>query len=393
MLNKEVISGVRILGSTRIITAIIAFTINVIIVRTVSKLEYGNYQLSISIINFWSFLSLTDLNVALIRAKEEKEILSIRNFRIVFSIIAGTVAVCLMKVPSSYYLVLIPFVALYYMTTKFNTILLLNENYVSISRAKLLVPIVFFSTFWILKVVLQIDINLLPIFLFATVSSWLVFSLRKVNLVLRFNKRGSFTLTDESKKFVLWSVLNTMFLLLMQNIDKWAVTILMDVETLSVYMVGLSFARQLNFIFKDTLDALTKSHVENMPLGIKDIAILFYGTVLGIILAIISYFLLPKIYGLGYEKSALVSATVLSFLGVYILVSVKSQSILFNAGSDYKKYFGINILTAVVSAALILGMLLFLNFQNPLYQLVIFALLVPLNDIIRLVLIKKIYII
>ena len=144
MLNKEIASGLRILGSTRVISAILAFSINVIIVRTVSKLEYGNYQLSLSLINFWSFLSLTDLNIALVRAKCDNEILSIRNFRIIFSLIAGVVTAYLIKQSLMYFLVLIPLVALFYTTTMFNTVLLLNENYRIISRTKLLVPVILF---------------------------------------------------------------------------------------------------------------------------------------------------------------------------------------------------------------------------------------------------------
>ena len=293
MLNKEIASGLRILGSTRVISAILAFSINVIIVRTVSKLEYGNYQLSLSLINFWSFLSLTDLNIALVRAKCDNEILSIRNFRIIFSLIAGVVTY-LIKQSLMYFLVLIPLVALFYTTTMFNTVLLLNENYRIISRTKLLVPVIFISIFCLCKIIFKIDIDLLLMFLFSSVLAWVMLSIRNVNQVLNFQKIGGLNISDKSRRFVLWSVGNTMFLLLIQNIDKWAVTILLDLETLSVYMVGLSFAKQLNFIFKDTLDALTKAHKEKTPTGIKDGYILLFGSILGIILAGISFIVLPK---------------------------------------------------------------------------------------------------
>ena len=160
----------------------------------------------------------------------------------------------------------------------------------------------------------------------------------------------------KAKKMAIGLSLVGILTIIVGQIDKILVFNLINPESLAVYGVGMMIGMTINSMFKVILNSF---HAKLVVHDLKQwhyITVLFFGTLVGILVSMIIPYFVELLYGNTYKESAYYASIVLCSLGIYLVNNLFYDSNMLhrnkNVKSNYTSDIGVSCIQLVVISAL-----------------------------------------
>lgn len=373
----------------QVFVMITAFALSVLLTRYLTKNEYGQYQLLISILEMFAFFSIPGLASSVLRSVSKGNdgvYVKSLKVRLKYSFFATPFILGL----SFYYFYeleytvsigLIVLAILFFAFYSFNTWTQLFQgqgDFKTITIARIFFLVSQLLIFYIVLSFFKPNILFLFIAYIVSVSVF--------NIIMFFYAKKSIRNNYEQKAWEKYGVFLTKINILniiTSKLDYLLVAYLINVEALAVYSIGIKSAKVLQGIFKNLLMTATPKIAKTKVISPKVYILIF---ILSSIIAILFILILPVFIELAYtnkySESIYLSQIVIAFLPAFVINNIYEKHIKFYL-ADKKILLIVNTIFPIINLIVMFILIYFFN-------LIGLAISFGLRSLIKLIIYKVI---
>ena len=222
------------------------------------------------------------------------------------------------------------------------------------------------NTIYVVRTVLQVFSTVIVYFLSQSVELALITfitSIAIINTAIYYKLLPDVSrqmheedISYQAKKMAIGLSLVGILSTIVGQIDKVLVFNLINPESLAVYGVGMMIGITINSLFKTILASFNAKLVAHDLKQWHYIAVLVFGSLVGILASMIVPYLIELLYGNAYKESAYYASIVLCSLGIFLVNNLFYHSNMFhrnkNIKSIYTSRIGVSCIQLIVISAL-----------------------------------------
>jgi O-antigen/teichoic acid export membrane protein len=384
----------------RVFLMVKSFAMSILLTRSLSIENYGEYRLLLSYMGVFALFSLPEASQILIKyvpRGHDNALKALLNQRIKFSIIASLILFCYCgylfyegETWNTFFIIAL-FLPFYYAFNLFHPYLIAKQNFKLLNQLFVLRSLIQLLAVYVgLLFVQNVMIVLVCFIASLSLSNVLFYFIIKK----KYFKEISNIRTDERinkffRKHALLLSLVGVLPIIIENIDKILIANHIDLKSVAVFSIGILLGKAVNSFFKPFISTLSAKLVFNTINKRQYLLILIFGTLFGVIT---SFILIPKtiifFYGDKYVESIIFSQVLICSLGIYFFHSLYYNQIMFNKKKSIKTIYINNV---VIPLALLLLLYAFMTLEcSAKTKLLLISLLYPIRLVLSIILIFSI---